>query len=336
MASSTKKTRAKRKPKYKAVLELPPLSNEEFAGLRNSIGVNGVLVPIVVDSDGPIRKIIDGNYRKQIADEFGYDCPEIVQDGLTEDEKRTLARCLNLARRQLTQEQKRELIADQLREATARSNRWIAKQLGVHHATVASVRKELESVGQIIHLDEVEGEDGKRYPSAKNHWQIRGVGDPLTLHPTPQHVTEALLSRETFDGMILEPASGSGAMVDVLRQHGYKVRATDINSGHNFLNRKATVANVITNPPYAQSMAEQFVRKAMEVAEHKIAMLLPFYFLEGVQRNELFTCKEFPVKSIYIFSRRPAFGESRGKSPFGCAWVVWDRAWTGKTEVEWV
>ena len=53
-------------------------------------------MPILVDSDGPKRGIIDGNYRKQIADELGYDCPEIVQAGLEEDEKRTLARALNL------------------------------------------------------------------------------------------------------------------------------------------------------------------------------------------------------------------------------------------------
>ncbi len=33
---------------------------------------------------------------KVIADELGYDCPEIVQEGLTEEEKRTLARALNL------------------------------------------------------------------------------------------------------------------------------------------------------------------------------------------------------------------------------------------------
>ena len=75
-----------------------------------------MLVPIIVDSDGPKRKIIDGNFRKQIANELGYDCPEIVQPGLDEDEKRALARALNLARRQLNSEQKRKLIADQLKE----------------------------------------------------------------------------------------------------------------------------------------------------------------------------------------------------------------------------
>ena len=109
-----------------------------------------MLVPILVDSDGPVRKIIDGNYRKEFADEFGYTCPEIVVEGLSEEEKRTLARALNLARRQLNPKQRRQLIADQLRETADRTNRWVAKQLGVHHATVASVRLEMESSGQII------------------------------------------------------------------------------------------------------------------------------------------------------------------------------------------
>ncbi len=99
--------------------EAAPLLYEQFVALRDNIAVNGVLVPILVTED---KQIIDGNYRKAIADELGYDCPEIVQNGLTEEEKRTLARALNLARRQLTQEQQRQLIADQLREPPERAN----------------------------------------------------------------------------------------------------------------------------------------------------------------------------------------------------------------------
>jgi DNA modification methylase len=161
------KTKTASKVKYEPVLQLPPLSYEDFTALRDNIAVNGVLVPIMVDSDGPKRKIIDGNYRKQIANELGYDCPEIVQAGLDEDEKRTLARALNLARRQLDRDQKRELIADQLRETPDKSLRWVAKMLGVHHATVASVRGEMQSTGQIIQLDKTLGQDGKYRPATK-------------------------------------------------------------------------------------------------------------------------------------------------------------------------
>jgi hypothetical protein len=45
-----------------------------------------------------------------------------------------------------------------LRETPGRSSRWIGKQLGVHHATVASVRGEMEATGQIIQFERTVGE----------------------------------------------------------------------------------------------------------------------------------------------------------------------------------
>ncbi len=167
MTTKARSTKRTKKTVYEPVIKLPALSYEQFVALRDNISVNGVVVPILVDSDGPKRKIIDGNYRKQIAEELGYDCPEIVHPNLQEEEMRTLARALNLSRRHLTQEQKREMIADQIEETPERSNRWIAKQLGVHHATVGAVRGELQSVGQVAPLDRRTGNDGKLYPTTK-------------------------------------------------------------------------------------------------------------------------------------------------------------------------
>ncbi|QDV35670.1 DNA methyltransferase [Tautonia plasticadhaerens] len=54
------------KPVYEPVLELPPLPADQYDALRQNVALNGVLVPILVDSDGPRRKIIDGNNRKQV------------------------------------------------------------------------------------------------------------------------------------------------------------------------------------------------------------------------------------------------------------------------------
>ena len=156
---------ARAKPRYQPILKLPPLAYDQFLALRDNIAVNGVLVPILVDEQ---RHIIDGSYRKAIADELGYDCPEIIQEGLSEDEKRTMARALNLARRHLTQEQKRQLVSDQLRETSDRSNRWVGKQLGVHHATVASVRGEMEGTGDLSSCPRTIGEDGKARPARKS------------------------------------------------------------------------------------------------------------------------------------------------------------------------
>jgi DNA modification methylase len=156
-----------RKPVYEPVLDLPPLPYDQHVALKDNIALNGILQPIVVDSDGPVRRIIDGNHRKRIADELGYDCPEIVRAGLGDQEKRTLARARNLARRQLDQAGKRALIADQLRETPDRSNRWIGEQLGVSHPTVASVRREMESTGNPIQCPTRLGADNRVQPAHK-------------------------------------------------------------------------------------------------------------------------------------------------------------------------
>lgn len=152
------------KKKYQPVLQLPPLSAEELAGLRASIRQHGILVPIMLTEDG---RIIDGNNRKQIADELGIGCPEVVQPGLDEEEIRALARSLNIARRQLGREQRRQLVADQLRETPGWSNRRVAKALGVDHHTVASVRLDLEPTGEIPQLGYTTGLDGKDRPATR-------------------------------------------------------------------------------------------------------------------------------------------------------------------------
>lgn len=64
------------------------------------------------------------------------------------------------------------MIADQLCESPDRSNRWVAKQLGVHHATVASVRSLLEASGHIQKCAERLGSDGKVQPALKAVRQV--------------------------------------------------------------------------------------------------------------------------------------------------------------------
>jgi hypothetical protein len=80
---------------------------------------------------------------------------------------RTLARALNLARRTLTSEQKRAIIADQLAETPGRTNRMIAKLLGVDHKAVASVRAEAESLGEIPQHPIRTGGDGRTFKATK-------------------------------------------------------------------------------------------------------------------------------------------------------------------------
>ena len=47
-----------KKPRYECVVSLPPLPTEQFEALRENIAANGVLVPILVDSDGDVTALI--------------------------------------------------------------------------------------------------------------------------------------------------------------------------------------------------------------------------------------------------------------------------------------
>jgi DNA modification methylase len=284
-APNPKSSRAKT-PRYEPVLELPPLPFDQYTALKENIGVNGVLIPILVDGDGPVRRIIDGNHRKQIADELGYECPEVVKAGLADQEKRILARALNLARRQLTQEQKRQIVADQLRETPRRSNNWVGKQLGVHHATVAAIRSSMEGTCQIDKLDRTMGADGKYRPtsyangprSAKSEVEDNGTNGDLheTQGPTDLIEERPQVALDEFDEeAILRAAAGirQRRVADQLRKAQDRRLATrpvpslgkrkspvllgDCNDLIPTL-EDGSVSLVLTSPPYADQRSGHY------------------------------------------------------------------------------
>ena len=84
--------------------------------------------------------------------------------GLTEQEKRTHARKLNMARRQLSNSQKEALTKAQIMETPEKSNRAIAANLGVSDPYVGKVRKQMESSGEVLTVSTSTGKDGKVYP----------------------------------------------------------------------------------------------------------------------------------------------------------------------------
>lgn len=143
---------------------MPPLSAAEYEELQADIKARGVLVPVEYDEEG---NILDGHHRVQICNELGItEWPRVVRLGLSEAGKLTHARQLNLARRHLTREQRRELIAQQLRETPQLSDRQIAASLGVDHKTVAAEREQLESIGEIPQCAR-ETSDGRTYPAQR-------------------------------------------------------------------------------------------------------------------------------------------------------------------------
>lgn len=138
---------------------MPALAESDFEALKADIAERGVLIPVEYDDEG---NILDGHHRVRACEELGItDWPRFVRKGLSEDEKRTHARQLNIARRHLSREQKRELIAGQLKETPERSSADLSRGLGVSDKTVSSVRRELEATSEIPRLSKTVGADGK-------------------------------------------------------------------------------------------------------------------------------------------------------------------------------
>ena len=163
--------------------------------------------------------------------------------------------------------------------------------------------------------------------------------------PTPAWATQALLERVTFTNPVWECAAGSGAMADVLANRGYEVLATDlygygnpsVQTGVDFLSvPKFTVGSVVTNPPF--SLAEDFISKALDCADHRVAMLLRLAFLEGKRRRSLWTST--PLEQVLVFSERLSFQRNsvnpKANGTIAFAWFVWTAGFRGAPEIKWI
>lgn len=166
------------------ILELPPLSAEEFEALKDSIAEHGQLVPILVDAHG---KVVDGHNRERAMAELGL-VPEVKIVAGDADELQSLALVANVARRHLTAGARRGLVARELRRDAARSDRSIAIVVGVSHHTVAAVRVELEEKKVVGKLPTRIGRDGVAQPAGKPFVATLpdatgGGGQLVAVHP---------------------------------------------------------------------------------------------------------------------------------------------------------
>jgi hypothetical protein len=163
------------------------------------------------------------------------------------------------------------------------------------------------------------------------------------FYPTPSYVVKELLKRETFDGNVWECACGDGAMSEVFANQGYEVISSDIvdrGYGHqaDFFECDLLADNIVTNPPYKSALS--FVLKAKKQSRGKIAMFLKTVWLESESRYEMFNDKDFPLKTVYQFSKRVTLYkggvEMKNKGMISYAWFVWDKNYKGKPTIEWI
>jgi len=233
----------------------PPLSDDEFAALKADIATRGVLVPVECDEAG---NVLDGHHRLRACRELGVAFwPRVVRAGLSEAEKRQHARTLNLARRHLTSEQKRALVADQLRDTPAMADRAVAEGLRVDHKTVGAVRDALERAGEIPQgLRDRNGCPPRPIPVST--WRVsQGAPGVATAWSgetewfTPPEILGA--ARAVLGGFDLDPASHDMAQRSV-RAARHHTRSDDGLA-------QPWSGRVWLNPPYGAALLHRFVDK---------------------------------------------------------------------------
>ena len=193
---------------------MPELTPEEYAELKADIAERGVMIPIEYDELG---NVLDGYHRLKICEELGIkDYPRVIRAGMTEAEKLTHARKLNIARRHLTSEQKRELIREQLKETPEKSNVQIAKALGVTDKTVATQREYLETTSEIPMFDKTVGADGKKRP--RNKKRNKRPKQPVSVFNPTKREERAMKKPEVVSRMQEDGVSPLVASMKVLSE----------------------------------------------------------------------------------------------------------------------
>lgn len=188
------------------------------------------------------------------------------------------------------------------------------------------------------------GRDTLKVMGASNHCDEER--SKLDYYGTDPRSTKALLAVEQFNHEIWEPCAGHHMMVNVLKDAGYHVLASDIaeydgvqHMKLNFLDTDCSwEGDIITNPPYG--LSTEFAVKALQVVKPgaKVAMFLRTLFLEGTKRYEkLF--KENPPKTVYVFTNRQVSDKNddfNKGSAVSYSWFVWEKGYTGPTQIQWI
>jgi hypothetical protein len=160
----------------------PLLEPDELRALADDIKANGLLNKATVWWDGHTPVLLDGRNRLDALELAGMmehsPCGDIAEH-LWEPVSNLYENCehldpyalvigLNIHRRHLTREQKRDLIANLLKAQPEKSDRQIAATAKVDHKTVAAVRTEQQGRGEIPHVETRTDSKGRKQPTKKS------------------------------------------------------------------------------------------------------------------------------------------------------------------------
>jgi hypothetical protein len=148
---------------------------------------------------------------------------------------------------------------------------------------------------------------------------------------TPKEIIDALLKLEKFEGSILEPCCGKGAISEVLKSEGYEVISSDkFSYGYgeekDLFEVEEEFDNIITNPPFTQ---QQKVKKhLLNLAKKKVCLL---WYVKNLG-NEIETKTSKNLKCVYVFNKRIDWVETKLGWLF--AWYVWEKGYEGDVTIK--
>lgn len=151
---------------------LMPISNEDRNRLKEQIISCGEIRDPIKIYFGNKNKgqILCGKNRWEIACELNWNLvPVEIYENLTKKQRDEIVIMDNLARRHFTTKQKSIIVEHILKKEPAKTNRSIARLIGVDHKTVSKKRQDLETVGEIPQLKTLKGTDGKEYKAIRRN-----------------------------------------------------------------------------------------------------------------------------------------------------------------------
>jgi hypothetical protein len=154
--------------------EMPPLPPEDLKSLADDIREHGIRNEVTIYRDEHGLFVLDGCNRLDAAELA--DRPIIKNGMLNLDavpvrwvagniDLKKFVRAQNLLRRHLTAEQKRHWAEKLLKFDPSRSDRAIARDIGIDHKTLGAERRRLEACGEIPHTDTRTDGGGRQQPA---------------------------------------------------------------------------------------------------------------------------------------------------------------------------
>lgn len=223
---------------------VPPMTPDEYDAFVADVGSRGVTTPLTVT---PLGVVLDGRHRFAAASVLEHETVPVHVADIPEPVQVDYMVRQAVLRRHLTIGQRRDLAAALLREAPEKSDRQVATVVGLSHPTIAAVRSELETAGDVEDISTRTDTLGRVQPAvrADDRWNPGAVMSSVSPEwYTPRHVVDAVLT--TMGTIDLDPCAEKAKGIPASAH----LTKSDDGLGQPWKGR------VYMNPPYGEGIGE--------------------------------------------------------------------------------